>query len=94
MTTVSFIGIALCAIAKLFGLLTLFVSGGLKTASPILYQVEGAALKENRVVAAESGEGIKTIVGCGRTWLDEKIAVRFNRNLGLSHDRISLTTFK
>ncbi|MEH1793126.1 fatty acyl-AMP ligase [Nostoc sp.] len=54
---------------------TLFISGGLKTASPILYQVEGAALEENRVVATESGEGTKTIVGCGRTWLDEKIAI-------------------
>ncbi|MCW5315189.1 AMP-binding protein [Nostoc sp. KVJ3] len=54
---------------------TLFISGGLKTASPILYQVKGAALEENRVVAAESGEGTKTIVGCGRTWLDEKITI-------------------
>ncbi|WP_442936562.1 AMP-binding protein [Nostoc sp.] len=54
---------------------TLFVSGGLKTASPVLCQVEGAALEENRVVAAESGEGSKTIVGCGRTWLDQKIAI-------------------
>ncbi|MHC5821914.1 MAG: fatty acyl-AMP ligase, partial [Nostoc sp.] len=54
---------------------TLFVSGGLKTASPVLYQVEGAALEENRVVAAESGEESKTIVGCGCTWLDEKIAI-------------------
>ncbi|MEH2057799.1 MAG: fatty acyl-AMP ligase [Nostoc sp.] len=53
---------------------TLFVSGGLKTASPVVYQVEGVALEENRVVAA-SGEGTKTIVGCGRTWLDEKIAI-------------------
>jgi len=54
---------------------TLFVSGGLKTDSPILYQVEGKALEENRVVAAESGSGTRTIVGCGRTWLDEKIAI-------------------
>ena len=54
---------------------TLFVSGGLKTASPVVYQVEGVALEENRVVAAESGEGTKTIVGCGRTWLDEKIVI-------------------
>jgi acyl-CoA synthetase (AMP-forming)/AMP-acid ligase II len=54
---------------------TLFISGGLKTASLVLSQVEGAALEENRVVAAESGEGTKTIVGCGRTWLDEKIII-------------------
>ncbi|MEH1850176.1 MAG: fatty acyl-AMP ligase [Nostoc sp.] len=54
---------------------TLFVSGGWKTSPPVLYEVEAAALEENRVVAAESDEGTKTIVGCGRTWLDEKIAI-------------------
>lgn len=54
---------------------TLFVSGGLKTSPPVLYQVEAAALEENQVVAAESDEGTRTIVGCGRTWLDEKIAI-------------------
>ncbi|MEH1767559.1 fatty acyl-AMP ligase [Nostoc sp.] len=62
---------------------TLFVSGGLKTASPVLYQVEGAALEENRVVATESGEGTKTIVGCGRTWLDEKIVIVDRQSLTL-----------
>lgn len=54
---------------------TLFVSGGLKTSPPLLYQVEAAALEENQVVAANSEEGTSTIVGCGRTWLDEKIAI-------------------
>ncbi|MBK1987682.1 fatty acyl-AMP ligase [Sphaerospermopsis aphanizomenoides BCCUSP55] len=54
---------------------TLFVSGGLKTSPPLLYQVEAAALEENRVVATESEEGTRTIVGCGRAWLDEKIAI-------------------
>lgn len=55
---------------------TLFVSGGVKTASPVLYQVEAATLEENRVVAsANSGEGTRTIVGCGRNWLDQKIAI-------------------
>lgn len=54
---------------------TLFVSGGLKTSPPVLYKLEAAALEENQVVAAESDEGTRTIVGCGRTWLDEKIAI-------------------
>jgi acyl-CoA synthetase (AMP-forming)/AMP-acid ligase II len=54
---------------------TLFISGGLKTVAPIVYRVEGAALEENRVVAAEVEEETRTIVGCGRTWLDEKIAI-------------------
>ncbi len=54
---------------------TLFISGGLKTASPVIYPVEAEAFEEHRVVSAEAGEGTKTIVGCGRTWLDEKIII-------------------
>ena len=54
---------------------TLFVSGGLKTSPPVLYQVEAAALEENRLVAAKSEKETRAIVGCGRTWLDEKIAI-------------------
>ncbi|MFN6516220.1 MAG: fatty acyl-AMP ligase [Nostoc sp. CreGUA01] len=55
---------------------TLFITGGLKTTPPVLYQVDGAALEENRVVGvAKPKEGTKIIVSCGRTWLDEKIAI-------------------
>jgi acyl-CoA synthetase (AMP-forming)/AMP-acid ligase II len=54
---------------------TLFVTGGVKTSPPVVYQVEAAALEENRVVAAKSNEGTRTIVGCGCTWLDDKIAI-------------------
>ena len=55
---------------------TLFISGGLKTSPPVLYQVEAASLEENRVVApSESEQGTKTIVGCGYSYLDEKIAI-------------------
>ncbi|NJM71683.1 MAG: fatty acyl-AMP ligase [Scytonema sp. RU_4_4] len=55
---------------------TLFVSGGLKTAPPVVYSVEGAALEQNRVVATVGKqEDARTIVGCGQTWLDQKIAI-------------------
>ncbi|MDZ7963742.1 MAG: fatty acyl-AMP ligase [Nostoc sp. DedSLP03] len=55
---------------------TLFVSGGLKTAPPVVYCVEGAALEQNRVVATVGKqEDARTIVGCGQTWLDQKIAI-------------------
>lgn len=54
---------------------TLFVSGGVTTSAPVLCEVETAALEENQVVAATSQEGTRTIVGCGRTWLDEKIII-------------------
>jgi pyochelin synthetase len=54
---------------------TLFVSGGLKTAPPVVYQVEKTALEQNRVVAAQNEENTKKIVGCGRSWLDQKIVI-------------------
>ena len=54
---------------------TLFVSGGFKTAAPILYPVDTDALAENRVVAAFGNESkSQTIVGCGQTFFD-KIAI-------------------
>ncbi len=54
---------------------TLFVSGGLKTKPPVVYQVEETALEQHRVVAAQDEEGTRTLVGCGRTWLDQKIVI-------------------
>ena len=55
---------------------TLFVSGGLKTVPPVLYQVEGAALEQNQVVAAaEDHVNSQTIVGCGQTFFDKLVIV-------------------
>ena len=55
---------------------TLFVSGGLKTALPVVSQIEGVALSQNPVVATiGEQENVRTIVGCGRTWLDQKITI-------------------
>lgn len=55
---------------------TLFVSGGLKTALPIIHQVEVATLEQNLVVAAAvEQEGVRAIVGCGQSWLDQKIVI-------------------
>ncbi|MEW6495755.1 MAG: fatty acyl-AMP ligase [Cyanobacteriota bacterium] len=55
---------------------TLIVSGGLKTAPPIIRSVDGAALEQNRVVAvAKEREGTRKIVGVGRSWLDQKITI-------------------
>jgi acyl-CoA synthetase (AMP-forming)/AMP-acid ligase II len=54
---------------------TLIVSGGLKTVPPIIRQVDGAALEQNRVVAARGKEGTRTIVGCGQSLLDQKILI-------------------
>jgi acyl-CoA synthetase (AMP-forming)/AMP-acid ligase II len=55
---------------------TLFVSGGLKTALPVVSHVEGTALEQNRVITVVGEEeGTKAIVGCGHAWLDEKIVI-------------------
>lgn len=55
---------------------TLLVSGGLKKAPLIIRQVDGAALEQNRVVAATGKEeSIRVIVGCGQNWLDQKIVI-------------------
>ena len=55
---------------------TLIVSGGLKTALPIIRQVDGAALEQNRVVAATGKqESIRALVGCGQNLLDQKILI-------------------
>jgi acyl-CoA synthetase (AMP-forming)/AMP-acid ligase II len=55
---------------------TLIVSGGLKTAPPVIRPVDGVALEQNKVVAATSTqENIRTIVGCGQSWLDQKILI-------------------
>ncbi|MFB2771430.1 fatty acyl-AMP ligase [Pelatocladus sp. BLCC-F211] len=63
---------------------TLIVSGGLKTEPPILCQVKGTELEQNRVVAAtDKQESNRVIVGCGRTWLDQKIAIVDPESLSL-----------
>ncbi|RUR77902.1 AMP-binding protein [Chlorogloeopsis fritschii PCC 9212] len=53
---------------------TLFVSGGIKTAPPIIESFDKAALEQNQAIA-KAGLETQTLVGCGRAWLDEKIAI-------------------
>ncbi|NEO73793.1 fatty acyl-AMP ligase [Moorena sp. SIO3H5] len=55
---------------------TLLVSGGLKTAEPIIRLVDGAALSQNKVVqSTDHNDEVREIVGCGRSWLNQKIAI-------------------
>jgi acyl-CoA synthetase (AMP-forming)/AMP-acid ligase II/acyl carrier protein len=55
---------------------TLIISGGLKTDLPVVYQVEGKALEQNRVVATTDEQtGSRKIVSCGQAWLDYKIII-------------------
>ncbi len=55
---------------------TLLVSGGLKTAKPIIRQVSRTALEVNQVMATSSEqEDSWAIVGCGQSWLDQKVLI-------------------
>ncbi|NEO47661.1 MAG: AMP-binding protein [Moorea sp. SIO4A3] len=73
---------------------TLLVTGGLKNQPPVVREFEGEALEQNRVVpvpenALNQSNGNKSngndqtrmLVGCGRTWLNEKIAIAHPQSL-------------
>src|SRR6185369_14635948 len=55
---------------------TLFVSGGLKSAPPVVTTVKRSALETNEVVATDAGNPDATsLVGSGRNWLDQEIRI-------------------
>ena len=55
---------------------TLFVSGGLSTNPAIVKQFQDTALQENRVeIADNSSETMRSLVSCGRTWLEQDIII-------------------
>lgn len=58
---------------------TLFVSGGIKAAVPLVCSVEINSLEQNKIIAVShsniSQKEVKNIVGCGRAWLDEEIVI-------------------
>jgi acyl transferase domain-containing protein/acyl-CoA synthetase (AMP-forming)/AMP-acid ligase II/acyl carrier protein len=55
---------------------TLAVSGGLKTDPPVIVYIDQTALAQNKMLVCEpKQEGSQAIVGCGRTWLEQKILI-------------------
>ncbi len=55
---------------------TLFISGGLKKDSPRVKYVDNSALGDNKIVeVSPDSPNAKAIVGCGKAWLDDKIAI-------------------
>ena len=55
---------------------TLFITGGVKSAPPVVKYVDGDALEQNQVIAAKPEQkGAKAIVSCGHTWLDTKAII-------------------
>jgi acyl-CoA synthetase (AMP-forming)/AMP-acid ligase II len=55
---------------------TLFVTGGRKGTAPVLRTVRTADLEQGRAVDADpDAAGTRTLVGCGRPWLGQQVAV-------------------
>lgn len=55
---------------------TLFVSGGLASGSPVIRKIQERKLEMNQVEEASAGaEDARALVGCGRAFLDQKIAI-------------------
>jgi acyl-CoA synthetase (AMP-forming)/AMP-acid ligase II len=69
---------------------TLFVTGGIAQEAPIVKYLDSKALEENRVVEVNcQQEGARAIVGCGRTWLEDKVIIVDPKSLkSCSSDRI------
>jgi acyl-CoA synthetase (AMP-forming)/AMP-acid ligase II len=55
---------------------TLFVSGSLKSAPPVIHNIDGTALEHNRIVpvSAQKKDAVR-VVACGRSWLDQQILI-------------------
>jgi acyl-CoA synthetase (AMP-forming)/AMP-acid ligase II len=55
---------------------TLIVTGGLKTAPPVVYTVRRTALEHHQVVPADAdSEDAQPLVGCGQTLLDQRVVI-------------------
>lgn len=54
---------------------SLFVSGGLRTAAPIMYTVQSAALENNQVTATNDVQAATTLVGCGHLRDGQQLAI-------------------
>jgi len=55
---------------------TLLVAGPVKSAVPVVRTFEAAGLEQRRAVSASDDDASgRTLVGCGRTWLDQTIVI-------------------
>ena len=54
---------------------TLIVSGGEKTAAPVLQSVSQQAMENHQVIRTDAGSDAKTFVGCGRAHADATIEI-------------------
>lgn len=64
---------------------TLFVAGGEKQVPPTVLSIEEGAIEQNQVVLAEDWAGGRSMVSCGRGWLDTEIVIVDPQSLCLCH---------
>ncbi len=62
-----------------------FVSGGKKADPPVAQAFQKEALEQNRIIESSGADAERVLVGCGRTWLDQKIVI-------VNPDRLSRCT--
>src|SRR5205807_9291917 len=55
---------------------TLFVTGGAKSATPIVQAFHTAALEQGRAEAAKpEAADVRVLVGCGRPWEEQRVVI-------------------
>jgi acyl-CoA synthetase (AMP-forming)/AMP-acid ligase II len=55
---------------------TVFVTGGARTAPPVVHHLDAPALEQGRAVRVARAEtGAVPVVGCGRPWLEQEVCV-------------------
>ena len=54
---------------------TLLVTGGSRAAEPVVYNVDRSALERNQIVASSNTQENKSLIGCGHTWLGQKVSI-------------------
>lgn len=65
---------------------TLFVTGGLKTDYPVIRSIDATALEQNKIEAVKQGNGVRRIVSCGQTWLEQSVAIANPKTLNRVDD--------
>lgn len=54
---------------------TLFVTGGAKGDTPVVFPASATALEDGRAEPAGPGEAVRALVGCGRPWHGQEVCV-------------------
>ncbi len=66
---------------------TLFITGGQKSAEPIIKGFEATALQQNRAVESQAYDSdSRLLVGCGQPWLEHRVVIANPKTLTRCHE--------